>query len=101
MPGHYGQSPASYLLENDGTGTYEDVTGQRAPMLQQIGMVTDAQWADIDGDARLDLVVVGEWMPVTVLKNAEDQLVEANEAMGMASRWVVEYGVGGRHRSRR
>jgi hypothetical protein len=83
VPGHYGRSPASYLLENDGAGTYRDVTSQVAPTLQQLGMVTDAQWADVDGDARLDLVVVGEWMPVTFMKNTGGQLVEATEAMGM------------------
>jgi hypothetical protein len=83
VPGHYGRSPASYLLENDGTGMFADVTGQVAPTLQQLGMVTDAQWADVDGDARLDLVVVGEWLPVTLMKNTGGQLVEATEAMGM------------------
>ncbi len=31
-------------------------------------MVTDAQWADIDGSGKNALIVVGDWMPVTILK---------------------------------
>ncbi|HEY6090482.1 MAG TPA: VCBS repeat-containing protein, partial [Gemmatimonadales bacterium] len=37
--------------------------------LARIGMVTDALWADVDHDGRLDLVVVGEWLPITVFRN--------------------------------
>jgi hypothetical protein len=70
VPGSYGQIPASYLLLNNGKGIYTDVTHTRAPVLQNIGMVTDAQWVDIDGDKKQDLVIAGDWMSVTVLKNA-------------------------------
>jgi hypothetical protein len=40
-------------------------------------MVTDALWIDVDGDRRLDLVVVGEWMPITVFHNTGTKLVRA------------------------
>jgi hypothetical protein len=58
------------LLRNDGTGHFTDVTATLAPELARVGMVTDAVWRDVDGDGRLDLVVVGEWMPITVFHNA-------------------------------
>jgi len=69
VPGIYGADPRSYLLQNDGHGHFFDVTDRLAPGLSSIGMVTDACWADVDGDGLKDLVVVGEWMPITIFKN--------------------------------
>lgn len=66
VPGNYPQSPGSQLLVNDGKGTF---TLAAAPVLPQLGMVTDAAWTDLNNDSWADLVVVGEWMPVTILIN--------------------------------
>lgn len=74
-PGHYGISAPSTLLRNDGSGRFTDVTARIAPDLANIGMVTDAVWVDWDRDERLDLIVVGEWMPVTVFRNTGTNLV--------------------------
>jgi hypothetical protein len=68
-PWHYGAPARSLLLKNDGRGHFTNVTATLAPQLERIGMVTDACWRDVDGDGRLDLVVVGEWMPITVFRN--------------------------------
>ncbi len=73
VPGQYGVIPQSYLLLND-HGVFKDVTAESAPGLQMPGMVTDAVWADIDNDGKKELVVVGEWMPVTVFKNENGHL---------------------------
>jgi hypothetical protein len=70
VPWRYGTDPRSALLRNDGRGTFTDVTDAAAPALARAGMVTDAVWRDLDGDRRLDLVVVGEWMPVMAFRNA-------------------------------
>ena len=70
VPWRYGIDPVSMLLRNDGTGHFTDVTAQLAPALAHVGMVTDAVWQDVDGDGRPDLIVVGEWMPITVFHNA-------------------------------
>ena len=70
VPGRYGIDPQSVLLKNDGHGHFTDVTDRAAPGLSRIGMVTDAVWKDIDGDGRPDLIVAGEWMPITVFHNA-------------------------------
>jgi hypothetical protein len=69
VPWQYGIDPVSLLLANDGRGYFTDVTAQAAPGLARIGMVTDAAWTDVDGDGRVDLVVLGEWMPITIFRN--------------------------------
>jgi len=68
IPWRYGIDPSSQLLLNDGRGHFTDIVAN-APGLKAIGMVTDALWHDIDGDRKLDLIVVGEWMPVVVYRN--------------------------------
>jgi hypothetical protein len=84
VPGRYGESPRSYLLENDGSGRFRDVTDEVAPGLRRVGMVTDATWADVRGSGAPDLVVVGEWMPITVFEQEGDRLVDRTEAAGLA-----------------
>jgi hypothetical protein len=81
---HYGLTPRSYLLENDGTGHFRDVTLEKAPALAEAGMVTSAVWVDYDHDGRLDLIVTGEWMPVRVFHNENGRLVERTREAGLA-----------------
>ena len=83
MAGNYGAIPDSYLLLNDGKGNFTIADESKAPGLQKIGMVTDAVWTDIDKDGWMDLVVVGEWMPVTVYKNQQGKLVNYTVAAGL------------------
>jgi hypothetical protein len=66
--GAYPIPPQSFLLQNDG-GKFTDVTQKYCPQLQNIGMVTDALWTDFNTDGKFDLVLTGEWMPVTFLQN--------------------------------
>ncbi|MCY7352821.1 MAG: VCBS repeat-containing protein [Cytophagaceae bacterium] len=68
----YGQSPRSYLLVND-KGNFSDQTDRLAPELRRAGMITDATWADTDGDKDLDLMVVGEWMEPKLFSNEKSR----------------------------
>ncbi|MEX6690600.1 VCBS repeat-containing protein [Danxiaibacter flavus] len=74
IPGRYPETPESYLLINDGKGHFSDQINTLAPTLQKIGMVTDAAWADMNNDHVADLIVTGEWMPVTVFINNKGKL---------------------------
>ncbi|RPG32780.1 MAG: RNA-binding protein [Muricauda sp. TMED12] len=67
VPGHYPEAPTSYLLENR-NGQFVDVTQEVAPSIKNIGMVSSAVWTDFDDDSHLDLVLVGEFMPITIFK---------------------------------
>ena len=62
VPGKYPATPRSFLYRNTG-GKFVDVTEELAPGLREIGMVTAASFADLDGDNRPDLVLALEWGP--------------------------------------
>lgn len=83
-PQNYPNPGTSQLLENRG-GKFVDVTEQRAPGLKDIGMVTSALWSDWDNDGWVDLIVVGEWMPVTVFKNVNGRFENQTEALNLSN----------------
>tara|TARA_Y100000741_G_scaffold349649_1_gene318973 strand:+ start:625 stop:3915 length:3291 start_codon:yes stop_codon:yes gene_type:complete len=69
VPQKYGIPASSYILRNEGDGSFVNMSDSIAPGLKDLGMVTDAKWFDYDRDNDLDLVIVGHWMPVTIFKN--------------------------------
>jgi hypothetical protein len=82
-PRHYPYPTRSYLLRNDG-GRFTDVTSEVAPELgQPLGMITAAVWIDLDGDRRLDLVTVGEWMGIQFFKNEGTRFRDVTAAAGL------------------
>ena len=87
IPGKYPLSPASFLLRNDtpkgGPARFTDVTATAAPALSKIGLVTSALWTDFDQDGQTDLLVVGEWMPLTFFRNDGGRLQNVTAATGL------------------
>ena len=83
VPGKYPTAPRSYILENDGKGSFTDVTAEKNPDLVNLGMVTDAIWTDIDNDNQDDLIIIGEFMAVRVFKNSNGKLTELNGDNGL------------------
>ncbi len=73
-PWQYGRSPRSYLLQNDGTGRFTDVTEQYARQLMYPGMVTSATWTDLDADGKQDLLLTLEWGTVELFLNKGKKL---------------------------
>lgn len=75
VPGRYPEAPESFLLINEGS-KFTDETSAIAPQLRKIGMVTDAIAMDINHDQKNDLVLVGEWLRISVLINEEGKLTD-------------------------
>jgi enediyne biosynthesis protein E4 len=72
VPGEYPMPSESYILRNDTknkTCKFTDVTKAIAPNFLKLGLVTSALWTDVDNDGWLDLMIVGEFMPITCYKN--------------------------------
>jgi hypothetical protein len=69
IPGKYPLASRSYILKNE-KGVFKDVTDEIAPGLKEMGIVNSMLFSDYDGDAYKDLIVVGEWMPITIFKNS-------------------------------
>ncbi|WP_442846145.1 VCBS repeat-containing protein [Leeuwenhoekiella sp. H156] len=76
--------PASSMLLVNENNRLVNRTKELAPELENIGMVTDAVWSDIDGDGDSDLMLVGEWMPVTVFLNTNGNL-KRTDTMGLGN----------------
>ncbi len=87
IPGHYGLKPASVLLKNEGKGVFRNVTKEMAPQLLDLGMITDASWADIDGDGKAELIIVGDWMPVTIMHYEKDGKFKVIRELPNSSGW--------------
>ena len=88
--GAYPEAPRSYLLANDGTGRFTDMTarasaGLTGGGLERPGMVTAAVWADVAGDGAAELILAGEWMPVRVFaRQANGTFTEISDALGLS-----------------
>ncbi len=81
IPDKYPYAPESYILINDG-GKFYNKTSDIAPLLKNIGMITDATFSDYDKDGDEDLIVVGEWMPITIFENLNGVLeLKFNESI--------------------
>ena len=80
VPGRYPETPQSFLLINDDKGHLKNDIKSIAPALQNAGMISDAAWMDLNGDNKPDLIVVGEWMPVSVYLNINGKLENKTSA---------------------
>ena len=83
VSGAYPTNPKNFIFKNE-RGKFIDVTPQVCPQLSNLGMVTDALWSDFDRDGKVDLVITGEWMPVTFLKNTGSTFVSVNKTSGIS-----------------
>ena len=61
-------------------GQFTDVTNQVCPEFKTLGMITDLQWGDLNGDQEAELLVTGEWMPLTVFEVADGKMTNQTAA---------------------
>ncbi len=77
----YGMNPSSNFYINDGTGNFKNQSKRYMPQITDLGMVTDAEWADIDKDGYLDLVVTQDWGGIVVFKNERGRTLTLKETI--------------------
>ena len=82
-PGKYPLPGRSYLLRNDG-GKFQNVSeAAGGSAFSRMGMVTAALWTDYDNDGQLDLMVAGEWMPITIFRNEDGRFTNVSKSLGL------------------
>lgn len=86
VPGNYPYPANSYILENissRGAPKFRNATERIAPALNKLGLVTTAQFMDVNNDGWEDLIVAGEWMSIKVFKNNKGKFDDISEEMGL------------------
>jgi hypothetical protein len=89
LPGNYPSPVSCFIYRNDskpGHVQFTDVTATVAPALRSIGMVCDAVWTDFDNDSWPDLVLAGEWMPLTFIKNTNGRFTNITSQTGIGDK---------------
>jgi hypothetical protein len=91
VPGRYPVVPTTYLLRNTSTTgnvKFEYAKEQQSQLLRQPGLVTCAIWADVNKDSWPDLLMAGEYMPITLFVNDHGQLRESgNNGFDKSNGW--------------
>jgi hypothetical protein len=88
-PGAYPKPVSCAILRNDTKGNevkFTDVTNEVAPGLINIGLTCDAVWADYDNDGWNDLILAGEWMPITFFHNENGKLINQTATSGISDK---------------
>jgi len=86
-PGFFPEAEESFILKNKsvpGKIRFEKDLSQTDSSLNHPGMVTDAVWVDINKDGQQDLIVVGQFMPITVFENKNGKLINETNAYGLS-----------------
>ena len=88
VPGSFPLASRSYILRNDsekGTIKFADVTKDVAPALIEPGMVTVAEWVDLDSDKFPELIIAGDWMSIVLLKNEKGKFHDVSKQAGLVN----------------
>jgi hypothetical protein len=87
-PWHYPRPVSCYIFRNDskpGEARFTDITSEHAKDLLNTGLVCDALFTDFNNDGWTDLLLAGEWMPVTLLKNEKGTFKNVTSMSGISN----------------
>lgn len=87
VPQSYGDDPHSFILHNDGQGNFRDMTVTVAASLSTVGMVTSADYVDVNADGKKELIVVGEWMSPKIYSLTANKSEEIKTGLENYSGW--------------
>ena len=87
--GKFGMSGSGYFLLNDGKGNFKDATKELGPDFMEMGMITDATFANLDSEADLELIIVGEFMEIQIFKqdNGVYKKIDLNSDIPLNGWW--------------
>jgi len=91
VPLHYPLPANSYFLRNESDKEHIEfvIDGEASALMEDFGMVTDALWTDFNNDGSTDLILAGEWMPISFLQNTKGTFrnVTATSGVGENVGW--------------
>ncbi len=79
----YPEAADSMILMHDKQGRLVEAKGDGVALLKNLGLVTSAVFADLNGDGRQDLIVAGEWGGIQILINTGHGFTNATAAWGL------------------
>lgn len=81
-PGIYPTEAISYVAKNE-KGKFVNATPEWSEGLFKAGMITSAIFEDIDNDQIKELIIAGEWMPVTIFKWKNGKYIPSVKEYGL------------------
>ena len=87
VPQVYGADPQSHFYFNNGHGRFTEMAKDKMGALANIGMVTNAVWANVSGDDQKELIIVGEWMTPRIFSFKKDHFEELTTNMNNMFGW--------------
>ena len=87
-PGEYPLPATSRLLVNESSKEAGVRFLEGGSLFDEVGMITDAAWVDVDGDEDDDLVLTQEWGKVLLYRNEVGKLSGPNDLDGGSGWWT-------------
>ncbi len=91
VPGNYPMPANTHLLRNEsenGLPIFRDYFNGEPNLFENLGMATSAIVTDFNNDTWPDIIIVGEWMPISVFVNEGGIFNELTQQLGLNEKTV-------------